>query len=229
MRYDSLLVEVATTPAYVLLVFGLFLALFHITLVRLSTHNDIFWKRVDYVWLSAAAIGLLATSAQLNRTMAETYIRNGEADRTVAMYGLLRHFLDGQFWVCAPRHRTEFSPAEFDDIVREQQDLCKKAKDLSAKLPRVLPADYPTLESLGYERIGDSAKYEPDFGKMLEGYAAMYRLQQKRYADLMAATKKSDWEFLANLIGPLLIAFALALRITKVSGEIKNAKRKLAA
>lgn len=227
MRYDSFLVEIATTPAYVLLVFVLFLAIFDFALVRLTTHNDIFWKKVDYFWLSAVAVGLLASSAQLNRTMAETY-RNGEADRTVTEYGFLRHFLDGQFLVCLPRHRTEMSPADFDAIVREQQDLCKKANDLAAKLPKVLPADFPTLESMGYAPIGDSAKYEPNFGKMLDGLAARYRVRQARYSDLTAATKKSGWEFFVSIMGPLLIAFALALRITKVTGEIKNAKAKVA-
>jgi hypothetical protein len=229
MHYDNFLADLATTPAYVFLIFLVLLAIFHLVLVRLSAHDDVFWKKVDYVWLGAAAIGLFTASAQVNRTLAQSYLESGEATRTVAMYDLLRHFLDGPFWVCMPRQRTEFSPADFDQIVREQQDLCKKATDLASRMPKVLPVDYPTLESMGYERIGETAKYEPEFGKMIEHWAQLYREQQGRYKAFLAASKQGGWELAISLIGPLLLAFALALRITKVSGEIKNAKAKAAA
>jgi hypothetical protein len=161
--------------------------------------------------------------------LATSYIENGAATRTVAMYGFLRNFLNGPFWVCAPRNRTEFSPPDYDEIVLEQQTLCKQAKDIANRMPIALPPDFPTLESMGYERIGATAKYEPEFGKMLDDWAQRYREQQTRYKALVAESKQTGWELLIGLIGPLLLAFALALRITKVSGEIKNAKAKLAA
>ena len=210
MRYDNLLVEFATTPAYVFAAFAAFLVLFHLVLVTFGNYDDIFWKKADYVWLAAAALGLFAASAQLNRTLAKNYIENGEASRTVAVYQLLRHFLDGPYWVCMPRNRTEFSPPEFDAIVKEQQELCKQATELARRLPKALPSDYPTLESMGYSRIGQDAKYEPEFGKMIETWAQMYREQQSRYNDFVAASKPSNAEFVVNLFGPLLLAFALA-------------------
>ena len=229
MRYDNLLVEFATTPAYVFVAFVVFLLLFHVFMVKFRNHDDIFWKRVDYVWLGAAALGILSASAQLNHTVAQSYIENSEAARTVSMYGLLRHFLDGPFWVCLPRNRTEFSPPDFDAIIKEQQELCQQGIELARRLPSKLPDDYPSLESMGYTRIGENAKYEPDFGKMIETGAQMYRDQRDRYKGFVAASKPSSWEVIVNTFGPLLLAFALALRITKVSGEIKNAKAKLAA
>jgi hypothetical protein len=53
-----------------------------------------------------------------------------------------------------------------------------------------------------------------------------YRLQQIRHADLTSTVKESEGEFVFEILGPLLLALALAVRITKVSGEIANARRR---
>ena len=229
MRYDNLLAEVATSPGYVVLIFCVLWTIFYVVLVKLNTFDDLFWKRVDYVWLAAAAIGLITSSAQVNRALAQSYVEGGESARVVATYGFLRNFLNGPFWVCLPRNRTEFSPPDFDEIVREQQTLCRQAKEVAARMPRDLPSDFPTLESMGYQRIGVMAKYEAGFGKMLDDWAQQYQEQRAKYMNLVAASKQSGWELFMGLLGPLLLAFALALRITKVAGEVKNAKARLAA
>ena len=229
MRYDNALVEFSTTPKYIFLAFIFFLLLLHLVLIKVGKFSDIFWKKVDYVWLAAAVLGLYASSTQLNHALAKSYIENGEALRTVSSYNGLHRFLNGELWVCTPSQLTAYSPPNFDAIVRERIALCKQARDVARRLPKALPDDYPSLESMGYVRIGEHAKYDQEFGRVIETWAGMYRDQRSRYMTLVAASKPTSTELTVNLFGPVVLAFALALRITKVSGEIKNAKAKLAA
>lgn len=65
--------------------------------------------------------------------------------------------------------------------------------------------------------------------RTIESMASTYSQQQRRHAAFVEGSKRSENELVYVVLSPLLIAFALALRITKVSGEIANARRKAAA
>ncbi len=226
MRYDTFLEEISATPLYLLLVFITMLAALHLTLVRRKNLNDIAWKHVDYVWLAAAALGLFATSAQVDRTLSQRYLEGTERPETAATYSFLRAQLADPAGVCVPRMRSAFSPANFDEIVAEQQALCKRAKEIAAKMPTAFDQNFPPLEATGFEPIGIDSNFEAGFVQSVSRAAELYRQQQLRYAALVKSSEQSTGELVFSVLGPLLISFALALRITKVSGEIKNARAK---
>jgi hypothetical protein len=127
-----------------------------------------------------------------------------------------------------PRSRTEWSPPEFDAIVKEQVHLCSKALEVAERMKPLLD-DFPPLEETGFQVVGEQAVYERDLARHINEVANEYRQYQQRYAALLQSTRQSTPELMFSVLGPLLIAFALALRITKVTGEIKNARAKSAA
>ena len=55
IRFDSLLLEISATPIYLLLFFLIITGLLHVTLIWWGNLDDMAWKKVDYVWLGAAA------------------------------------------------------------------------------------------------------------------------------------------------------------------------------
>ena len=227
MRYDTVLEELSARPGYLLLVFLVMLLLLHVVLVSWWKLDDITWKRVDYVWLGAAGLGLLAASAQAERVLAERYLIDQRV-ATASNYSFLRATLANPPGVCVPRTRSDFSPPNFDEIVKEQAQLCEKAREIAARM-KPLNDSFPALEQTGYEPVGQGAIHVPDFAREMADIADAYRQQQSRYAILVEAAKQSDAELIFVVIGPLLLSFALALRITKVTGEVRNAQAKLAA
>jgi hypothetical protein len=229
MRFDSLLVELSATPLYLLLIFLAFLLLFHVLLVWAWPLGDIAWKKVDYVWLGAAAFGVLAASAQAGREISRSYVDGVEGSRTATAYLTLRSLLDGNFGNCIPRTRAESSPADFDQIVEEQRALCAWSRDMVASMPGTLPLPYPPLEQTGFVSFGRPVRYDKEFAKAIDTSAHAYRQQQARYARLLEDARRSESEWVWNVLGPLLIALALALRITKVTGEVRNARHKAEA
>jgi hypothetical protein len=226
MRYDTILEEISATPLYLFLVFVVVLAAMHLALVRRRSLSDIAWKHMDYVWLAAAALGLFAASVQIDRTLSQRYLENTERPRIAATYSFLREQLADPAGVCMPRQRSALSPANFDEIVAEQQALCKRAKEIAAKMPTAFDRDFPPLEATGFEPVGIDSNFESGFVHGVSRAAELYRLQQLRYAELVKSSEQSTGELVLSVLGPLLISFALALRVTKVSGEIKNARAK---
>jgi hypothetical protein len=145
MRFDSVLIELSATPTYLFLIFAILLIVFHVVLVWLVPLADVGWKQVDYVWLGAAALGLLASSAQAGRELSRSYLEGVEDSRTASAYGSLRSTLANGFGTCAPRTRTEMSPPDFDQIVAKQRAMCQWSRDNLAAMPAALTATYPPL------------------------------------------------------------------------------------
>ena len=233
MRFDSWLVEVSATPSYLLLVFLLLLAALHAVLVWWKPLDDVAWKKVDYIWLGAAALGLLAASAQADRFMSKALLENVEIPQTTRTYGYLRSHLasagNPESFLCITRTRSPLSPDDFDRIVQAQQELCAWSREVSSKMHPDVRLPFPTLEETGYIPVSEKhAKYESWYIAETRKLAEAYGLQRERYIERRKSSERSISEELLSIIGPLVLAFALALRITKVSGELKNAKKKVA-
>ena len=226
MRFDSWLIEISATPAYLLIFFLFLIFLLDIILVRFFKLDDISWKKVDYIWLSATALGLIASSSQANHFLSKIYLEV-ESPPTAFAYRSLRSHLENGGGVCSPRIKSPFSPQDFELIVKEQQFLCKKTREMAAKMPKDITPPFPLLEKTGFLPMDESIKYETYYVNEINQLAQEYRVHQERYTQFKASLKESDSENIFKVIGPLILSFALALRITKVSGELTNAKRKL--
>ena len=228
MRFDSLLIEISATPLYAFCLFFAMLVIMHFLLIFWKNLDEITWKHVDYIWLGAAVLGLIGTSMQSERFISKPYLETFEKPRTEIAYTYLRSLLADHPGICMPRVRSEYSPPNFDEILLEQNRLCKRLDMIVNRMPVSFSGSYPSLNKTGYEPIGtrNQYKYHLYFLKDVEDRAEEYRRQQRRYADFVNSTKISDSEALLLILSPLLLSFALALRITKVTAEIHIAKKK---
>jgi gamma-glutamyl AIG2-like cyclotransferase len=226
MRYNTVIEELSSRPLYIFAAFVLLLLIFHLVLLYWMKLNDQSWKRVDYVWLGLAVLGLLSASAQSEHFLSKRYLETFERPRTQTAYKLLRMTLDSYTAMCLPRQRTPASPPNFDEIVQEQQTLCRRAQEIMANMPTNITDNFPPLEKTGYEPFGINAKYEKSYVRSVAEAAEQYREQQKRYEQFVSAGNLSLPEETLTVFGPFLLAFALALRITKVTGDIRNSERK---
>lgn len=175
MRYDTVLEEISATPLYLLVVFIAMLVTLDLGLVRRKNLSDAAWKHVDYIWLAAAALGLFAGSAQVDHTLAQRYLLSAQYPQTVAAYSYLRGQLTNPVSICVPRQRSAFSPPNFDDIIAEQQSLCKRAKEIAAKMPSMFDHNFPPLDATGFEPIGMDSKFEIGFVQDVNRAAEFYR------------------------------------------------------
>lgn len=174
-------------------------------------------KIVDYVWLLSGSTALAATAFQARQMLSTDMLRsleslvNSSVDE--AKYSSNPKFYDGL--LCRKFERSELSPPEeqFKRIQKEYDDACAWANQISKRieddigdLPKPPVATDPSIPATEQE--------------MYDGFKTHNTIAQKRQA-LRDASNRSESEKLFVIIAPVLAVLALALRITKVTGELR--------
>ena len=222
------LVRISSSPVLLVLTLVVMTLLCHVLFVWLFPLEDVTWKRLDYLWMFAAALGVLASSGKAARFIAENQLKNFQEPITITSYELLRGDIrsgaDGS--ACTMFHRSADSPPDFGERVKEQQLLCERYKKLDAEMPESVEPPFKPLKELGFVPLTGNPQYVTASFDVANRDAAEYEHNREQYAEIAEKTKSSKWENAYLAMGPLLLAVAVALRITKTSGEIRNAKRK---
>jgi hypothetical protein len=193
---------------------------FHLLFLKLFPLGRFGWKVADYVWLGAAAIGLLTATTDVRQIFAPTAVEWSEWRRNRA-YEELRHeveFLSGSA-VCRTFIRTEFSPANLTEMQAEFDRVCERFGEMLSTLPQIPP------ESLNENELRDRPPVEDTILLDLYGDldAAIVRFSEAKrvLAESRESVRRTGLEISLVATAPILLALALALRVTKVSGELR--------
>lgn len=177
------------------------------------------WKRVDYVWLSVGAVGLVSSGGDVRRFVAANVV-DRYAERRAFAYS--RVVQDVQMFagpaVCRSFMRTQFSPPNLGEIQREHDVLCQAGISLYADLPTVPP---DSLDLGPFLRLPLPA--DPVLGSLREQLVSSlvgYRSADSAFQSVKQAGNRTEEEEHLLLLGPFFIASALGIRLAKVEGDI---------
>ena len=121
--------------------------------------------------------------------------------------------------VCRTLSRNELPPAEFDATQREYNNVCAWARRVVRSLPEEPPA---SLEGSGLDQPpGHRSVALQEMFAALGHDLSEYRRYQQSARDLQSSSERNDLELTVAFVAPFLLATALALRITKVTGELR--------
>lgn len=220
------LLSLTGNVAAVLLVFALLTVLFHLLFNRFWRLTEPGAKLIDYWWLGVAALGLVATSGEARRIVAPYEAKNARIHATYAL-DQLRTSATASYH-CQQFVETSYNAATLKESQRLEDAGCAWQKLIAASLPsddkiEVLldgPFNLPTIT--------------PPLSQDTEDLRDIF--EAKRYADFALADYKtaialgehSDAENIFRAFAPFLLAAALALRITKVSVELRLFREKAA-
>jgi hypothetical protein len=198
-------------PGAMLGIFAACLALLHIFLVKLRPLQPRTWKKVDYVWLGVAAVGIIGAAGEARRLIAATYAEIAKVGAS-ADYDLVRRKLEHIASPVVCRGMTAALQAEYDQS-------CAFGR---ASLAR-LPADPPNDSALAFLRerppVTDGM-LKAIFGE-LDLMLSRYSAARDRHTRLVGDSEYSFTDEALLSLAPFLFCFALALRITKVTGELR--------
>jgi hypothetical protein len=199
------------------------LIIFHLALVYSPWPlSKYYWKRVDYIWLSMSLISILGIVSQGRMALAAGWVPIAQQQIVYRKQDVdiaLASWLNG---ACAMHlEKSPESPPDMEERIKQQNQFCALLKGLQQTIKPSLDArteiDQSKMHIPTYPLAIDFA-YEQDFVKArLEGYNESIQA----YEHLSDAVERSDWEKLTLVLAPFLLAVALALRITKVSAELK--------
>jgi hypothetical protein len=200
---------------------------FHVAFIRIWPLGKTAWKRIDYLWISCGVLGLvgnLFTGRQLVATQMLS-IANSRVENESRL--VLDRIQSGtSAAVCRTFVRTEYSPApdQLAQLQREYDALCAWFKAVAERTPPELSKRH----ALSLEALGDGPP--PSGGDQFFVQSAADEIRQYNVTlaaadNLEQATKRSELETTFAIVGPFLLAFALGLRLTKVTAEIRLDRR----
>ena len=222
-----LLVRISSSPLLLLLTLVLVTVACHALFIWFFPLKEVNWKRLDYVWMFAAVLGVLASSGKAARFIAENQLNNFQEPATITSYEFLRADIKSgaEGPACAVLHRSGDSFPDFDERVKEQQSICEQYKKFDAQMPESVGPPFKPLKDLGFVPFTGNPQYVAASFDIANRDAEEYERNRETYDEIAEKTKSSKWENAYLAMGPLLLAVAVALRITRTSGEIRTAKR----
>ena len=223
---NDLVLPFFTSLRVVLLVFIGALAIFHVVLVFMAKLDKNAWKWVDYFWLSFALIGLVGQVAESRRITATGFRSMSEA-KLESNFRILRDRID--FYAnseafCRQPVRTSSSPPEeeFNRIKLEFDRACEWAKKYASTMPKTVQPPFAELLWIEFPYAqNEASSATKDSMDSIRQSVEEYNLLVREHTGLLQSQEKSEFERTLAMLSPLLLAVALALRITKVTGEIR--------
>jgi hypothetical protein len=213
---------------WTLSIFLIGLAVFHLFLVVIVKLDNVSWKKVDYIWLGLTALSLLTASSEVRRLVA-TNLTPSEMIYHDSAYERLRY--QANFMrsgaVCLEFGRSELSTPDFDESQAQFRKVCEYGRRLYASLPTKPPGELGELKLPVRPTVSDESLL--NYYKWFDDTLSEYAQAEHQFRKLKAATEKTDTEEMLVFFAPIFLAVGLALRVTKVTGEIQLERAKIKA
>ena len=178
------------------------------------------WRKADYWWLAFLVLGLVGAAGDVRRARAPDEVTTREARLTTSL-SIARFVVSGGYH-CMHYVRSDFSPPNLEEIQAQRDRLCAWTREILNALPEAAPVEVDDLEllsALSMPAISNAPLISEaqDVEEAIEDlHAAADSLNQAR-----ALLEPTSWEQFWTFFYPPLLALALALRITKVTGEVR--------
>lgn len=225
MPYSSLfrLPPLITNIWFVLLVFLLALVIFHVLFLN---RTEIWWNKVDYVWLGITALGLIGAASQARQVVAADLLGLLSALDTSG-HDEFRFAVDAynnSAEICRNLQMSKLSPPPdgFDRIQREYDAVCDWVRETSKRratdrrFTMTITGDMlPPVPEVSDSRL---IKVMKGFRNAIAEHNAVWEARLR----LAEAKRPSTGEMGLAVLSPMLIAVALALRITKVTADLRS-------
>ena len=228
MNADDLALPWFVHPLWILGIFLISLVSFHILFLRLISLSPIGWKKVDYYWLAMALVSLMGAVGARREIIATNTLEYSKS-RIDGAFNFMR--MRAEFGSSAAICRTfipsDFSPppSEMESVQKQFDNQCtwfKNVNSVISTLDTKNPVEIDPAALFGSPPIDGIEWAGTSFLDSVQNYNSTVRAIR----GLESAASQTGFETFLKLLGPALLAIALALRITKVSGEVRNERKK---
>jgi hypothetical protein len=208
------------SPVAMFVIFAICLLAFHLVLVKLWPLGKRGWKKVDYIWLAVAGLGILGTAGAMRRQIATSFAKTAEI-RARSSYDFARYQMTSLAGpaVCLTFTKSDFSPRNLDEIQVEYNRVCEFGRGVLNKVPSEMPKESGFPDFGKWPEVKDGILKE--IFSEIEQAIDRYRVARNNLEALRKDAEYSSLDDNLLFLSPFLFAVALALRITKVTGELR--------
>lgn len=173
-------------------------------------------KRLEYIYLSAAIIGIIGYSSDLRIWLSSNQLEFTK-DLAIKDFNRIRREVDNHY--CHKFVRSEFSPDNLEELQEKNDLVCEWFKKIGIIIPKN-GDDLPDINLDSLPRISVDDSLLNYFIFLIYDLIEEYNNMRREYFELVDKSHKSDFEVILSFFSPLLICLALGIRITKVTGEL---------
>ena len=210
--------------------FAIALAVFHAIFLRLIPLTSVGWKKVDYYWVSLGLVGLLASVDANQAFFAKNYSEMESQRAGAALQSVVSEAKFGPQLSCRQLVRGEYSPPA-QEMARAQEMLdaqCAWYRRLDVALAARAANAMVRLDLVQLAGPLPQSNDPQEFSG-LRTAAKVYNESLDDLQRLEEMRQPGSLRIGVQFIGPLLLMLAIALRLTKVSGEIRLERIKASA
>ena len=209
-------------------IFGVFLlslVAFHLVLVYWLKLGKTAWKRVDYIWLAVGALGIFAALEKPRETVARN-LQEAAEERLQFTYSRVKSALAFGLGpaVCTTFNSSPMlTESERANLQRGFDTACAWFKSANAVFvqPMNTPSKPIALSDLPPKPTSVPPGAPQYAFQSLTQATEDFNSQLSAVERLKALRSRTELESVLAFLAPFLIAVALALRITKVTGELR--------
>jgi hypothetical protein len=180
------------------------------------------WKKVDYVWISFTVIGLIGATNNVTKEFSKNKIAVASSRKSF-QYNFMLSFLDSEdsHIVCRTFNRSEYSPENFDAIVADFDRCCKWSKDVREIVTSIdtVKNDLVDMTKIPNLQTVNNIWYK---NTVLENIEEYNKIVSEKIVNENVIYEANNGSLL--FFTPLFLILGLAIRITKVTGELRNEK-----
>jgi hypothetical protein len=216
-----------TKPAAMLGIFVVEVLVLHLFLVRREPSSRLSkksWAIVQYVIIALGFSGLLGAVSTARKLIAQDFVKY-TSDTPQQFFRHVRSAIDQgstEGTICRMSVRSESSPPseQFNRSQHEFDAVCGWYKQLAMSFPTTAPPDsrqipwstLPPPPSVTQTQLVEEVS-------RFRGLLDNYNYVAQRHVGFEEAARPSSADSIVTAVAPILLSLALALQVTKVTGE----------
>ncbi|UTW56280.1 hypothetical protein [Kordiimonas sp. SCSIO 12610] len=210
----DVLLDTASDPLWVSIIFVILLVVLHMVFVVWRPLTAKQWKLAEYVWVALAVLSTLGLVDEARRYKAElnaeTYLEALERDQR----NIENWFNVYRIFACDEQSGVEAYKPLCDWLTLKSNDLALIVSDEDDVAPDIR---LNILEGIKGESIMLSMAEK----QIIENHILHYGRSKSAYIDSVEISRASRVQRLLITLAPIFFAMALALKMTKVTGEYR--------
>lgn len=201
----------------------LWLILFQIfyRIIQLKERN---WKRLEYAWLFIGLFGLISVVAD-NKKQYHHYQSENSANYIKILCKELQSTLNGT-QTCFQFIRSEYSPANFDDLQHDQNLICSWSKTFQLNLDSSNSIPKNNLEKINVDELNLKSDGMMLFINEFNSSVEAINSEIKEYTYHLEIYHDQTWEHFTKSFGVLMLSIAFAIRLSIATKNVVQCNKK---
>jgi hypothetical protein len=219
---NSYLYDYIGNPQKMIIIFFIFLFLTHLPFILSKNLTKRGWKKVDYIWLFSSFLGIFFMIAE-SRIKFSKDVSKLARNRSIHAFEDIKNLVNPRDhkYYCIKRDNKDDTTSNIIKKIYVDESLCTWMFQAHEYLSQLEVNQIPEIKLENLNSIVCTDLFCGDVMKTVKDYIVIYQKFREEYIKSNNFTEHTNIENILSFYAPYLLFFALAIRIAKVTGELK--------